>query len=88
MILRNRRFNIQREVAPEKPHEELDQAAVEEQKREENVELINSIDYLLRNDVEGGESPESQFGENIAKSSFDDDGSVSGGSVDLDGSDE
>ena len=88
MILRNRRFNIQREVAPEKPHEELDQAAVEEQKREENVELINSIDYLLRNDVEGGDSPESQFGENIAKSSFGDDGSVSGGSVDLDGSDE
>lgn len=88
MILRNRRFNIQREVAPEKPHEELDQAAVEEQKREENVELINSIDYLLRNDVDGDESPESQFGENIAKSSFDDDGSVSGGSVDLDGSDE
>lgn len=87
MILRNRRFNIQREVAPEKPHEELDQAAVEEQKREENVELINSIDYLLRNDVDGDESPASQFGENIAKSSFDEDG-TSDGSIDLGGSDE
>jgi hypothetical protein len=41
----------------------------------------------VRNDVDGDESPESQFGENTAKSSFEGDNN-SDGSIDLGGSDE
>ena len=76
MILRNRRFNITREVAPEKEETpQIDEKTKEEKQKEENIELINSIDYLLRNDVDNDESPESQFGSNIAHSSFDEDSS-------------
>ena len=84
MILRNRRFNITREeIIAEKPPEIPDQQAVEEAKRDETVEAINSIDYLLRSDVDNDETPDSQFGGNMARSSFDD-GEISPDVSDLD----
>lgn len=76
MILRNRRFNITREEAAPKVEEQPDEAALEEAKRDETVEQINSIDYLLRNDIDGEETPESQFTDGEMQSSFDDDGAI------------
>jgi hypothetical protein len=87
MILRNRRFNISREVIPEKAPEQTEQSFEKEEKEKEaKIELINSIDYLMRNDVDGEDSPDSQFG-NQARSSFDDgvDISSDGGDADLGG---
>lgn len=79
MILRNRRFNIMREEYVEPKQEETPEqiAEAQEKERQENVDAINSIDYLMQNpDSEG--TPDSQFGNKTAVSSFEDDIDVEG----------
>ncbi|MBR4266065.1 MAG: hypothetical protein IKQ46_08440 [Bacteroidales bacterium] len=77
MILRNRRFNINHEEEP--PHTDTPQGtedpqAKAEATRDEKIETINSIDYLLRNNTTDEQRPASQFADNTQSTSFDNDG--------------
>jgi len=79
MILRHRRFNIMREEYTEPKHDPTPEeiAAEQEKERQENVEAINSIDYLSQNG-DGDSENSSQFGSQVAASSFDDDIEIEG----------
>lgn len=70
MVIRNRRFGITHEEVSTQEIQEATQTS--EEKRDQTIEEINSIDYLLRERDEDMNQEESQFG-GTPSSSFEDD---------------
>ena len=73
MVIRNRRFGITHEEVSTQEQQAIDGSKNEDAKRDQTVEDINSIEYLLNKRDDEMNQQESQFG-GAPTSSFSDDG--------------